>query len=305
MKDKFLEELRNKLIDLNDKDVDDTIAYFNEMIEDKVSEGFSEEEVIKGLGKPQDVAITLVGEEKGKVDNFSNEVVSDFDDENVERSCFPGNRIDEINLETVYHKIIIKESNGDEVIFEYPKSNKYYYDVSLSGGSLDIEYSQKGLDKFMKKMMMPGDDTIRLYLPAKSHIKLNIDNVSGSMEISDLQLDSADIENVSGVIRIESVILDSLDAETVSGPYHLHNVKADEISLESVSGRIDMTMVRADDIDLETVSGSLNLEICGNKEDYNISIEKMFADVDIESESGEDKRLHIETVSGSINYRFV
>ena len=38
MKDKFLEELRNKLIDLNDKDVDDTIAYFNEMIEDKVSE---------------------------------------------------------------------------------------------------------------------------------------------------------------------------------------------------------------------------------------------------------------------------
>ena len=108
MKDKFLEELRNKLIDLNDKDVDDTIAYFNEMIEDKVSEGFSEEDVIKGLGKPQDVATTLMGEEKGKVDNFSNEVVSDFDDENVERSCFPGNRIDEVNLETVYHKIIIK-----------------------------------------------------------------------------------------------------------------------------------------------------------------------------------------------------
>lgn len=305
MKDKFLEELRNKLIDLNDKDVDDTIAYFNEMIEDKVSEGFSEEDVIKGLGKPQDVAITLMGEEKGKVDNFSNEVVSDFDDENVERSCFPGNRIDEINLETVYHKIIIKESNSDEVIFEYPKSNKYYYDVSLSGGSLDIEYSQKGLDKFMKKMMMPGDETIRLYLPAKSHIKLNIENVSGSMEISDLKLDSVDIENVSGVIRMKNVILDSLDAETVSGPYHLYNVKADEISLESVSGRIDMTMVKADDIDLETVSGSLNLEICGNKEDYNISIEKMFADVDIESESGEDNKLHIETVSGSINYRFV
>lgn len=305
MKDKFLEELRNKLIDLNDKDVDDTIAYFNEMIEDKVSEGFSEEDVIKGLGKPQDVAITLMGEEKGKVDNFSNEVVSDFDDENVERSCFPGNRIDEINLETVYHKIIIKESNSDEVIFEYPKSNKYYYDVSLSGGSLDIEYSQKGLDKFMKKMMMPCVDTIRLYLPAKSHIKLNIENVSGSMEISDLKLDSVDIENVSGVIRIENVILDNLDAETVSGPYHLNNVKADEISLESVSGRIDMTMVKADEIDLETVSGSLNLEICGNKEDYNISIEKMFADVDIESESGEDNKLHIETVSGSINYRFV
>ena len=305
MKDKFLEELRNKLIDLNDKDVDDTIAYFNEMIEDKVSEGFSEEDVIKGLGKPQDVAITLMGEEKGKVDNFSNEVVSDFDDENVERSCFPGNRIDEINLETVYHKIIIKESNSDEVIFEYPKSNKYYYDVSLSGGSLDIEYSQKGLDKFMKKMMMPCVETIRLYLPAKSHIKLNIENVSGSMEISDLKLDSVDIENVSGVIRIENVILDSLDAETVSGPYHLNNVKADEISLESVSGRIDMTMVKADEIDLETVSGSLNLEICGNKEDYNISIEKMFADVDIESESGEDNKLHIETVSGSINYRFV
>lgn len=305
MKDKFLEELRNRLIDLNDKDVDDTIAYFNEMIEDKVSEGFSEEDVIKGLGKPQDVAITLMGEEKGKVDNFSNEVVSDFDDENVERSCFPGNRINEINLETVYHKIIIKESNSDEVIFEYPKNNKYYYDVSLSGGSLDIEYSQKGLDKFMKKMMMPCVETIRLYLPAKSHIKLNIENVSGSMEISDLKLDSVDIENVSGVIRIENVILDSLDAETVSGPYHLNNVKADEISLESVSGRIDMTMVKADEIDLETVSGSLNLEICGNKEDYNISIEKMFADVDIESESGEDKQLHIETVSGSINYRFV
>lgn len=305
MKDKFLEELRNKLIDLNDKDVDDTIAYFNEMIEDKVSEGFSEEEVIKGLGKPQDVAITLVGEEKNKIDNFSNEVVSDIEDENVERCIFPGNKIDEINLDTVYHKIIVKESGNNEVIFEYPKNNKYHYDVSLSDGTLDIEYSQNGIDKFMKKMMMPSDETIRLYLPSKSHIELNIDNVSGSMEVSDLKLDSIDIENVSGVIRIENVILDNLDAETVSGPYHIHNLKADDISLESVSGKIDMHRVSADSIDLETVSGPLDLEICGNREDYNISIEKMFADVDIESESGEDKELHIETVSGSVNYRFV
>ena len=66
-----------------------------------------------------------------------------------------------------------------------------------------------------------------------------------------------------------------------------------------------MHRVSADSIDLETVSGSLDLEICGNREDYNISIEKMFADIDIESESGEDKELHIETVSGSVNYRFV
>lgn len=305
MKDKFLEELRNRLIDLNDRDVDDTIAYFNEMIEDKVSEGFKEEDVIKGLGNPQDVAITLVGEEKNKMDNFSNEVVHDFDEEGIERSVFPGNRIDEVNIETMYHKIIIKDSDSDEVIFEYPKSNKYHYDVSLSGSTLDIEYEYNGLDKFMKKMTFSKDDTIRLYLPKMSHIELNIENVSGNMEISNLKLDTIDIENVSGIIRINDVILDELNAETVSGPYRINNLKADNVNLESVSAKIEMQNITADNIDLETVSGAMDIEICGHKEDYNISIEKMFADINIESESGEDKELNIETVSGSVNYHFV
>ena len=55
-KREFLDELRKRLSDLNDADFEASVAYYEEMINDRVEEGFSEEEAVKEIGTPAEAA---------------------------------------------------------------------------------------------------------------------------------------------------------------------------------------------------------------------------------------------------------
>ena len=55
-KREFLEELRKRLSDLNDRDFAASVAYYEEMIDDRMEDGLSEEEAVKEIGTPADAA---------------------------------------------------------------------------------------------------------------------------------------------------------------------------------------------------------------------------------------------------------
>lgn len=57
----FLEKLNSRLQVLPEGELQDTLAYYNEMIDDKTESGLSEEEAVFELGSPEDIAreITL------------------------------------------------------------------------------------------------------------------------------------------------------------------------------------------------------------------------------------------------------
>ena len=54
-KKEFLNELESKLVGLPKEDISDRIDFYSEMIDEKVHEGKSEEEVIKELGSTDDI----------------------------------------------------------------------------------------------------------------------------------------------------------------------------------------------------------------------------------------------------------
>ena len=62
-KKEFLEELEELLIDADEDNKENSITYYDEMIEDFKENGLTEEEAIRKIGEPKDIVKSILGEE--------------------------------------------------------------------------------------------------------------------------------------------------------------------------------------------------------------------------------------------------
>lgn len=65
-KEKFSEELRKRLRKLPKEDVESTVDYYCEMIDDRTDDGLSEEEAVAAIGTVEDIAGQILGEKFGQ-----------------------------------------------------------------------------------------------------------------------------------------------------------------------------------------------------------------------------------------------
>ena len=63
-KKEFLHELRSSLRGLNDDDIDEKISFYSEMIDDRIEEGYSEEEAVSEIGTVDDVILDVAKDAK-------------------------------------------------------------------------------------------------------------------------------------------------------------------------------------------------------------------------------------------------
>lgn len=61
-KREFLEELRKRLSKLDDQDYEASVAYYEEMINDRIEDGLSEEEAVQEVGSPAEAASQILEE---------------------------------------------------------------------------------------------------------------------------------------------------------------------------------------------------------------------------------------------------
>ena len=59
-KQEFINKLREKLSNLPQNDVEEHISFYSEMIEDRIEDGFSEDDAIKDLGSVDEVASQII-----------------------------------------------------------------------------------------------------------------------------------------------------------------------------------------------------------------------------------------------------
>lgn len=59
-KDEFLERIRSRLEGLPDEDIQRSVDYYSEIIEDKMEDGLTEEEAVKAMGTPEDIASQIL-----------------------------------------------------------------------------------------------------------------------------------------------------------------------------------------------------------------------------------------------------
>ncbi len=61
-KSDFLNELKSRLNGFSQKDIDESLAYYNEMIDDRMEDGASEEEAVAAVGTPAQAAGQILAE---------------------------------------------------------------------------------------------------------------------------------------------------------------------------------------------------------------------------------------------------
>lgn len=61
-KQEFIEELQNKLSGLPEKDVQDRLIFYGEMIDDRMEDGLSEEEAVRDIGSVDEIAEQIIAE---------------------------------------------------------------------------------------------------------------------------------------------------------------------------------------------------------------------------------------------------
>jgi uncharacterized membrane protein len=61
-KKEFLKRLREALRGLPQSDVDERVSFYSEMIDDRIEEGFTEEEAVSGIGDVNDISAQIISE---------------------------------------------------------------------------------------------------------------------------------------------------------------------------------------------------------------------------------------------------
>ena len=64
-KNEFLDELRLKLSDIPEKDIDDRLGFYGEILDDRMEEGKSEEDAVNEIGSIDEIAAGIIAEIKG------------------------------------------------------------------------------------------------------------------------------------------------------------------------------------------------------------------------------------------------
>ena len=61
-KREFLQKLENGLSGLPREDIEQRLSFYAEMIDDRIEDGFSEEEAVAGIGTPEEIAAQVIEE---------------------------------------------------------------------------------------------------------------------------------------------------------------------------------------------------------------------------------------------------
>lgn len=241
-------------------------------------------------------------------------------------------RIHTLDIDWVSGKIEVIAYDGDTVLIEETEVEKEDYKLRwlAEDGKLSIKDKRSkiffGFVKFPKKEL-----TVKVpQVYFDSFKKLDIDSVSASITLNGINAyDCINLDNVSGRVEITDCTTDNLDIDNVSGNIFADNLKAGEINFNTVSGELtadgeikkldsdsvsgDVTVVSkimVDEADCEAVSGDIKISIPEN-DGFTAKLDKVSGSFksDFSTTTEKSKYVYkngkadynIDTVSGSFS----
>ncbi|MFA5471886.1 MAG: DUF4097 family beta strand repeat-containing protein [Acholeplasmataceae bacterium] len=313
---KYLEDLKNELIqkNINDTDIEDIINDHEEMIEEALADGLSEDDLVLRFGSPKQIADELsedLEKNEEKINQKSNTQENDFDFTVREEQY-------KIQVNLSSEDITIKPSNDDMIHVHIDGNNKKdsIY-VTFENGLLSIH---KDMLKLRKFTIFESDKDVTIELPSTKKISsFMIKNVSGDLNINDLNAQHLNINIVSGDIEVKQLISESVQLHIVSGDVSLSNIYTDKLHTSQVSGDFEISKSKIEnEFESQTVSGDVEIDdvscdlfdldsVSGDtdaKEFYpnTIRFKSVSGDLDISNKTKKEiKIISQKTLSGDVN----
>lgn len=237
---------------------------------------------------------------------FGGDSFSSFEDDQTLQSIaedgiyntysFNANKIEDIQISLVAEKLTVQPVNTNEITVELygTWSKKLEPEVSYTNNTLTIKQKQKNgvnLHKRSVVVKLPSEKVTQNTIA-------KIENVSGSIQLSDFEMSKLNISNVSGSIKLSNIVCKSSNLECVSGSVKVENCSIDSVEIATVSGSIKAEGY-FDELDADAVSGSIKVQ---NQKDFtkDSSFSTISGAITIDLPSDTNAKIDCSSTSGSV-----
>lgn len=234
----------------------------------------------------------------------------DIETGNVEKYC-PGDGICVLQVEVGGCDFQTKVSSDDSVYLEAENVRKFQGYVE--DGTLYVK-STAGSDL----SFFAGKSTVVLYLPEEYFFdRVDIEIGAGQVEMKRLQGREVSLEAGAGRILLEDAEAEELKIEVGAGSVELMDMTVGQLSVEVGMGEFVGRGAINGDADVTCSMGNVEVEVRGEKRDFNYQLEGAMGSIDLDGEecggfgteksieNGADKTMEIECSMGNITVEFI
>lgn len=172
-------------------------------------------------------------------------------------------------------------------------------ETSLNGDVLDI--SIKYPNQITSILNFNLNTKLDLYIPENYKKSIDIETVSGGINIDKLQADNFNASTTSGDISINSIVANSTDFSSVSGSLKIKTLSSKTNEFETTSGDIKIEAITGD-IKADSVSGSIWLSY--SEFNNEVEAETISGDVDLTLPQSSEFKVDFSSTSGELDNDF-
>ena len=243
--------------------VEEAIAYFDEMLKDRMAEeGVDEEAAVATMDAPEQVASQLAQsrQESGTNKAEDGPVVPGV----RSISAKPG-LVKSIVVRDRNNRLILRGWDKEEILLRHPETEKIRYDFTLEGGTMSLirRPMELSLQLFQFESLSPEMREVTLDVPHELAAGLDLRTSNGRLSAEGLNCwGAATLKTSNGSLRLKDFSAKTLQAATSNGSLTLQKVRAARtLSAATSNGKITAQDVSAPEmLSLHTSNGGIEVD---------------------------------------------
>lgn len=290
-KSEFLSSVREKISGLQQSDMDKWLTYYEEMLQDYMEDGRSEEEAVAAMGTVDEVAAQILrdtplspqptektGKKKERRARSSKKILgivvcvlvlitgiatvgllSSAVAFTAETSEINGAFAD-IDISAWGCDVRLVQSENDTCRVVYPKADEITYVVKVEDNTLVITW--KDNRQWWQRLDFWNDNlVVTVYLPRTTYWNLSVVTDSGCIETpEDILFENISLQTASGEIESASTAWNNMSVKSTSGKIDLSKNVGGNVVVKTASGTVEMSDMQLDNLEVVTDSGSVTLD---------------------------------------------
>lgn len=327
----YLAELAECLEGLPEEEINKTIAYYNEIIEDRMEEGLTEDAAVGALEHPYEVARQLLVElltrpssrEKPEREHLPQGSYT------LKEQHFLAANVCEVKIQEENASIRLLGSPDEWIHLSYGESEMDGYEIQKEGERLSIFRRRQPKWKNSIQQSRRKQPVLTVALPTQFAGNLTAESYNGNISAQQIQLSGElQLKTSNGRLLLEQCTAHSLKGKTENGQISLKNVQTEQtltattsndairavdlrcgssMKLQSANGKIVVEQVMAEtEMILQTSNAAIIGSVAERADAFTIVSHTSNGSSNLPGKWGKgNKLLNVKTSNGSIQINFL
>lgn len=258
----FLTKLTDALADLPTAEREAALAFFTELLDDRIEEGMTEAEAVESLGSFREIVASLhedAATTQPSAPHAQTQAERGESNRPEPRSFVTQNRPRTIELTDTNCAVEILPSPDASIRIDYDVTR--WVTVDISCDDTRLIYTAKEIFHVFHFDVISRKPT-RLYLPADYLPNLEIRTGNAKLSAADVSFDSANLKTGNAAINLCRLTANNLTAKTGNAAVTAEHITANLLKLTTSNGAINTAHCTADSLLLKTSNSAIKTEHC-------------------------------------------